>query len=96
MDVSDSSNTLILNILTTDTKMYKIYIDLVIQQDKTTFPLKQDRFHPSIKFKGKLIVGGLSQTTENCFSGRILEKVPKTNHKILFLHSYPLKFQDIT
>lgn len=74
MDVSDSSNTLIqlgtklvLNILTTETKMYKIYIDLVIQQDKTTFPLKQDRFHPSIKFKGKLIVGGLSQTTENVF-----------------------------
>lgn len=76
--------------------MYKIYIDLVIQQDKTTFPLKQDRVYPSIKFKGKLIFGDLSQTMENCFSGRILEKVPKTNHKILFLHSYPIKFQDIT
>lgn len=76
--------------------MYKIYIDLVIQQEKTTFPLKQGRFYPSIKFKGELIVGDLSQTMENCCSGRILEKVPKTYHKILFLHSYPIKFQDIT
>lgn len=58
------------------------------------YPTRQDNISSktrqslsSIKFKGKLIFRDLSQM-ENCFSGKFLEKVPKTNHKILFLHSY--------
>lgn len=73
--------------------MYKIYIDLVIQQDKTTFPLKQDRVYPSIKFKGETDFQGFESNNGELFFRQNFRKGTKNKPQNTFLtFSYPIKF----
>lgn len=58
--------------------MYRIYMDFVIR--KTKFPLKQDKFYLSIKFKGGTdFTAPKTRTNENT----ALEKKPKHTVNIL-------------